>query len=253
MSWAGLVFDVSVPFFLLFRRTRPFAYLALVGFHVATARLFQLGMFPWIMSLSALLFFPPSTFRRWLQPGRPREAASEKAIDRPLLSRATLAALAVYVGVQIALPLRQFAYPGNACWTEQGYFFAWKVMLMEKNGDTELWVVDTVTRRRYLAEPREILTPYQRKVMSTQPTMILAFAHYLQRVWEPKLGHPVEVHAESFVSLNGASRRRLIDPAVDLARESDGFWPKRWILPMEGPAVAREREGAVVLPKRSEP
>lgn len=233
MSWAGLFFDLSVPFLLLFRRTRLPAYLALVGFHVVTGKLFQLGMFPWIMSLSALLFFPPETFARVVERlGFGRTASPAHPAEAPAsVSSRAMAALAIYVAVQLALPLRQFLYPGNACWTEQGYFFAWKVMLMEKNGDTEHWIVDQVTGRRTLAEPREVLTPYQKKVMSTQPTMILAYARYLGPLWEQKLGHPVEVHVDSFVSLNGARRQRLIDPSIDLSRERDGLAPRPWILP----------------------
>ncbi len=180
----------------------------------------------------ALLFFPPETFARVLarlgvRPAEPDVASSAARIETPLAL-----ALALYFAVQIGLPLRQFLYPGNACWTEQGYFFAWKVMLMEKNGDTEHWIVDTVTGRRYLAEPRDVLTPYQKKVMSTQPTMILAYARYLGPLWEQKLGHAVEVHVESFVSLNGARRQRLVDPSVDLSRQRDGLGPARWILPL---------------------
>ena len=46
MSWAGMLYDLTIPFFLLWRKTRPFAYLAVIAFHVLTALLFPIGMFP---------------------------------------------------------------------------------------------------------------------------------------------------------------------------------------------------------------
>ena len=36
--------------------------------------------------------------------------------------------------IQLLLPFRYFAYPGELFWNEQGYRFSWRVMLMEKKG-----------------------------------------------------------------------------------------------------------------------
>jgi vitamin K-dependent gamma-carboxylase len=60
--------------------------------------------------------------------------------------------------------------------------------------------------------------------------MIPAFAHELARR-ERRAGRDVAVYADVFAVLNGRPPRRLIDPNVDLARESDGLTPKAWILP----------------------
>ena len=59
-SWAGMAFDCSVVALLLRRRTRPFAFFAVVGFHLVTGMLFPIGVFPWVMIAGALLFFPPT-------------------------------------------------------------------------------------------------------------------------------------------------------------------------------------------------
>src|SRR5690606_6757465 len=59
MSWGGFLFDTSVPWLLLMRRTRPYAYVALIGFHTLVGVLFPIGMFPVIMIVAALVFFPP--------------------------------------------------------------------------------------------------------------------------------------------------------------------------------------------------
>ena len=72
-AWAGFLFDTTIAFFLLWRRTRPFAYVVVLAFHVATHLLFpRIGMFPVIMVVAALVFFDPS----W-----PRAAAAAAACE----------------------------------------------------------------------------------------------------------------------------------------------------------------------------
>ncbi|TGN01392.1 HTTM domain-containing protein [Leptospira yasudae] len=58
-SYAGLIFDLSVPFLLLNKRTRAFGYSLVLIFHFLTWKLFPIGMFPWVMVLNATLFFSP--------------------------------------------------------------------------------------------------------------------------------------------------------------------------------------------------
>ena len=37
----------------------------------------------------------------------------------------------LFLGIQFLLPLRHLLYPGNVNWTEEGFRFAWRVMLVE--------------------------------------------------------------------------------------------------------------------------
>src|SRR6478609_6807450 len=64
MSWAGFLFDTSIPWLLLVPRLRPYAYLLVIGFHTTVGLLFPIGMFPVIMVLSVLVFFSPSWPRK---------------------------------------------------------------------------------------------------------------------------------------------------------------------------------------------
>ena len=226
MSWLGAIYDLSVPFALSWRRTRPLAYAAVVFFHLITARLFQIGIFPYLMMAGSTLFFAPDWPRRALRRPGPLPTASA----RSPLRRWQVAAMSTYVALQLLAPLRHFLYPGNMLWTEQGFRFAWHVMLIEKTGSAEFTLVDRRTAVRRTIFPRTILTRAQDKAMATQPDMILAFAHELARR-ESVRGREVAVYADVLVSLNGRTPRRLIDPAVDLSREREGFAPKRWILP----------------------
>ena len=49
MSWSGAIYDLIIPFALLFGRTRKVAFFFVVFFHVFTRILFPIGMFPYIM------------------------------------------------------------------------------------------------------------------------------------------------------------------------------------------------------------
>jgi len=229
-SWCGALFDLSIVPLLSFRATRAPAYAAVLVFHVLTALLFRIGMFPWIMIVNATIFWAPSWPRRVLarmaglaSPVPPGVAGAPMQVSRSLLA-------ASYLAVQILLPLRSLLYPGNTRWTEEGFRFAWKVMLVEKAGTLDFNVEDR-SGRRYSVSPREYLTPFQARMASTQPDMILQLAHWIADDYAERAAGPVRVYADSEVSFNGRPHRRLIDPAQDLANVREGLASKPWILP----------------------
>ena len=242
MSWAGFLFDTGIPWLLMVPRLRPFAYLLVIGFHTLTGLLFPIGMFPVIMVLSALLFFSPSWPRTWwarLPPqmrarwsardarGRAPLEPSPPARQRPLW----LALGAVYCLFQVAFPLRFLAYGGSVRWHEQGMRFSWRVMVREKNGSITFVVRAPRAGRTFYVAPHQYLTRMQEREMSSQPDLILQLAHRIRDDYAAKGLGPVEVRADTWVSLNGRPIQRLIDPNVDLSQVEDGFGKADWILP----------------------
>jgi vitamin K-dependent gamma-carboxylase len=224
VSWAGFLFDTTIVLWLSWRRTRAAAYLALVGFHTLTGFWFNIGMFPFIMSAAALVFFPPDAARRWL--GRPAPAA---AATRPP-SRVVVALLVGYCALQALLPLRHLVYPGDVLWNEEGMRFSWKVMVREKHGSVTFHVTAPAGGMVQVT-PRQYLTSKQEREMAGQPDLILALAKRIAADFRARGHGDVEVRAEAWVSLNGRPPALLLDPTCDLARETDGLAPKRWILP----------------------
>jgi len=239
MSWAGAFFDLFVVAFLLWRPTRVYAYIAVVVFHAITGLLFPIGVFPIVMALSATIFFEPDWPRRFIGPPRePLDLPPDASSVGPL-QRFGFSLLALYFVVQIAFPWRQLLYPGNACWTEQGFRFSWHVMLMDKAGQVDFRVVDNRDGRTWVVYPRERLSAFQHRMMTTQPDMILSFAHHVQDEWN-RSGHPdVSVYADAWASLNGRRRQRLIDPDVDLTQQRESWAHKTWIVPLDDTPAAR--------------
>ncbi|KAA9325126.1 HTTM domain-containing protein [Hymenobacter busanensis] len=239
-SWFGALYDLTVPFFLLNRRTRPWAYVTVVVFHVLTAVLFPIGMFPYVMMVAALIFFPADWHERLLQRLRRllRLAPATDQVPVPLVygpatRQLLLLGLGAFFVVQLLLPFRYLLYPHELFWTEEGYRFSWRVMLMEKMGQVQFKVVDSQTKRAQLVNNYEHLSVLQEKMMSTQPDMMVQFAHYLRDYYARRGVHSPQVYADAYVSLNGRLGKSFIDPTVDLARITDDLRPKPWILPFD--------------------
>jgi hypothetical protein len=241
-SWFGVIYDLSIPFLLLYRRTRLVAYAAVIAFHVLTAILFPIGMFPYIMILSTLIFFPEtfhkgiihkvqSTFRPLKQLRGPQAENISKKTYKSAAGRLILPLLCLHFLIQVLLPFRFTLYPDHLFWTEQGYRFSWRVMLMEKAGNVTFYIENPANGHEIEVNNREYLTPLQEKMMATQPDMMLQFAHFLAREWERKGLDSPAVRADSYVSLNGRRSQRYIDPEVDLSKIKDSFAHKNWLLP----------------------
>ncbi|MEM6772988.1 MAG: HTTM domain-containing protein, partial [Bacteroidota bacterium] len=227
-SYAGVAYDLTIPFLLWWSRTRPLAFLAVIIFHGLTALLFPIGLFPWIMIVGSLVFFTDADYTRLL--GRFVKSPSSTARSRtvpPWL----LVVLAAYFCVQVVLPLRRFAYAENQLWTERHYRFGWNVMLAEKMGAATFTIRDPATQRRWVAYPSADLSRIQEKQMAYQPDMIWQYARHLGRRYgeEHDIALP-EVYVDVWVSFNGRPSRRYLPETLDLLTVSRSE-VYDWVLP----------------------
>lgn len=239
-SWAGMLYDTTIVGWLSWRKTRLVAYLTVVFFHGITGLMFQIGVFPLVMIGSTLVFFSAAWHQKWQQAfgagllkiwpryANPSEISTQNH-HRPA-SPVFIALLVAHFCFQLVFPWRYLLYPGNVFWTEEGYRFSWRVMLMEKAGTATFYVRDALTGREGEVINREFLNAHQEKQMAMQPDMILQFAHFLSDHYQKKGVTQPSVRAEVFVTLNGKPSRQLIDPTVDLTKIRDGWSPKTWIL-----------------------
>lgn len=241
-SWLGCLYDLTIPFWLSYRRTRLWALGAVIVFHLLTALLFPIGMFPYIMIGTALIFFPASFHQRVLNAlsrlVRPQAASPAKQVassEKHQLSigarRVSYVFFTVFFAVQLLVPLRYLAYPDELFWTEEGYRFSWRVMLMEKAGFAEFTVRDSNGYYETVNND-EFLTPLQQKMMAAQPDMIVQYAHLLRDHYRKKGLDSPQVYVDSYVTLNGRRGKPMIDPSVDLARVEDSFRHKTWVMPL---------------------
>ena len=75
--------------------------------------------------------------------------------------------------------------------------------------------------------------------MANKPDMVLLFAHHLAAQKRREGYDNVEVRAQVTSSLNGRKPQVLIDPTVDLAKQSRSILPASWIVPLTTPLEVR--------------
>ncbi len=237
-SWAGCIYDLSIGFLLWNRGSRIWAYITVVLFHGLTALLFPIGMFPYVMIVTALIFFSGDFHKSLIRKAGTLLRLPESFISpakafrfSPGTNTLLLSVFSLFFVIQLLLPMRYLLYKGELFWTEEGYRFSWRVMLIEKAGYAQFTVKDR-TGKFVVVNNSEFLTVLQEKMMSTQPDMILQYAHLLRDHFQKQGFKAPEVYIDSYVALNGRRGRMMIDPTTDLARQNESLRHKTWILPL---------------------
>ena len=249
-SWGGAIFDLFIVFILISKRWRIYGYILVVIFHIMTSLMFPIGVFPLVMIGSTLIFFSEnfhikiisfiSIFTLKLNDLKTGNTYNLKSSFKPFYK---LLFVSFFI-LQLVLPLRYLLYPGKLFWTEQGYRFSWRVMLIEKAGYAQFYIHEPIKDRKMLVENRNYLTPQQEKMMATQPDMILQFAHHISSTFKDSiiierngeiinLGKSPKVTADIKVSLFNKGSRSFIDNRINLTDEKRGFSNKSWILTYE--------------------
>lgn len=247
-AWGTIALHLIGAPLLLWRRTRMPVFLIYCAFHASNAYFFNIGIFPWLTIAATLIFFPPDwpqRLARWLlarfEDLPPLRTATPSA-TRPLPTLA-MAALAVWLGAQVALPLRSTAFPTEVRWAGDGHRFSWRMRMYDREARGGFIVSAPATGEVWSVDPLDYLTGRQTRAMLTRSDMIWQFARHLERVWAER-GHPeVEVFARIEKSLNGRAFQLFVDPDADLTAVAiHHFRPDDWVLPLHTPFGFR-REG----------
>jgi hypothetical protein len=230
--WFGCVYDLLIGFFLFNRRTVNVAYVFVIIFHAATAMFFNIGMFPYIMMTITIIFFKEEFHLKLLSGLKKIFSYTSNGVNEGTFAvkQMVLYVFMIYFVVQFALPFRYALYNGKLFWTEQGYRFSWRVMLMEKAGTAFFFVKDEKSGKEVEVDNKHYLTFLQEKMMATQPDMMVDYAKFLKEEYTKKGFLNPSVRAQSFVTLNGCGSRAFIDETVDLSAESNSFLQnKNWV------------------------
>ena len=238
-AWGGALYDLIIPFLLLNRKTRGLGFTMVVFFHLLTAILFPIGMFPYLMIFSALIFFNFQFHKKTIDglrqilniKNRKIHLIQNTSFRHSLINRVKIGSLVLFFLIQIGLPFRHMLYPGNLFWTEEGYRWSWRVMLMEKAGNAQFKIVDNASGSWFYVNNEDFLTSFQEKQMATQPDFILQYAHFLNKHFSKQDTRDFSIFVDCFVALNGRKSTRFIDPEFDLTKGYESFAHKSWILP----------------------
>lgn len=263
-SHSGFLLDLLAVPLLAWRRTRPWAFGAIVVFHLCNALMFRIGIFPWFMICATTLFFDPDWPRRILGtvsqisrralapvPGKTTGASARRlncessgGIRSPARQemrsrRLIIASAAAWFLIQFTIPFRHLLYPGDVDWTEDGQRFSWRMMLCDKTPAMRLFAIDKQTRRVTAIDPRPFLNEWQLNYMSYDPDLLVQFSQYLAAELRQTKNLDVEIHAQVFCSLNGRRPQLLVDPQIDLACQTRCLASQPWIVPLKEPLPSK--------------
>jgi vitamin K-dependent gamma-carboxylase len=245
MSYSGLLFDLLIVPLLLWRRTRLLALIGALIFNVTNSYIFEIDIFPWFMIAGTLLFFSPDWPRKTVSLLSPitKQISLAPMVSTPLTSRQRLSVglLWIYVTIQVLLPLRHHFYEGNTSWTNEGHYFAWRMLLRVnvstkyifrykcvRNGKTEYGRIDL------LPPSMDARRDWQYGVMLVIPDMILQVAHWKAERLREKGCKNIDIRAIIFIKFNGRPEKLFVDKEVNLANEPRRFiTPYPWVLPLK--------------------
>ncbi|MBC3539511.1 HTTM domain-containing protein [Rufibacter sediminis] len=231
--YGGIFFDLLIGPLLLWSRTRKWAFLLAIFFHGFNSAVFHIGIFPYLALGLCVFFFPPETIRRKFLRHKP--ALSAVPTPAPVLhmgEKSLLLLLTAHLVVQVILPMRQWWFPGNTNWTEEGHRMSWHMMLRTKSGAAYYRV--EADGNVFEEFPEKHLTPKQARTVATHPDLIWQYSQFLARkYWQ--LGYKeVKVFALTQVSLNSRPYQALVDSTVNLAAVPwQPHTPSPWVVPLQ--------------------
>lgn len=228
VTWGGLLFDALIVPALLWKPSRKIAFFFALIFHLFNSVVFQIGIFPYLSLALMVFFFDAAFIRKLCFKGAPivPETTTKIASINPVW----IWGWVLYFIVQIALPLRHHAIPGEVLWTEEGHRMSWRMMLRARYGSIQFDVIDKDTGASSSVDLSQMLTKKQRLRIAAYPDLIWQFSQRLAKEYE-HAGKDVAVYANAKVSINGRALRQFTDPRVDLAKEDwDPINSHHWIL-----------------------
>lgn len=224
-AWGGLLIDLICPFLLLWRKTKVFAMVVLVIFHVINSQIFTIGNFPLIGMILLIPFLSPRSNHAESGGDERSSTVSGKLITSSLL---------IFFAFQMLYPLRWHLWrPANPLWTEKGQRFAWMMMLREKPFYMELVFPDKELKKWIEDRPWVLpdIAPPAYLMLCQNPTFIWEYVQTIRENLEEYGWTDVAIHVIAACSLNGRPYYPLINPHVNLAEaDCPVFSMPRWIV-----------------------
>lgn len=227
IAYMGILFDLLIVPLLLFKRTRIFALIASLTFHLFNAVFLEIGIFPFFALTFALFFYEPETIRRLFLRKKPK--LEDENLSQNFYGKRIVYFLMIpYLIIQIALPLRHHFIQGDVLWTEEGHRLSWRMMLRERHGYIIIKIKNLKTDKENIYDFKKNLTKKQAHNLATKPDFIW---QYCQRIKEEYKGKPISIYVDCKNSINRKEYKTLIDPNFDMAQaEWSHFKHNKWIV-----------------------
>jgi hypothetical protein len=239
VTYAGTLFDISIGFLLLSKKTLKIGIAGVIIFNITNAILFDdINIFPFFMLMATVLFLHPDTVAKWCSKLRKQPELASQVNERTLGSKLVLTAITVFVLIQIWLPLRHFIIPSNPDWTGEGQRFAWRMKIQTRTTEEmayRVWNMDGKKIHDFDMTSRfNYLNGDQINQMQYYPEMMLDYAHFLgDQIKKLERCQNVEVRVFAKISINGNEPQLLTPMETDLYPLTwNGAGHNDWITPL---------------------
>lgn len=212
LSYAGLVFDLAIPFLLWIRPKSWYVVAPYFLFHLGNYFIFDIGEFPLVMMGAWLIYLPLAD-----RPGLSFWQLSKEVTGR---RTAWSVLLSVFFIFQLLFPLRSFLVAGDVAWHRQGYNFSWRMMVNNHEATYFQYLVHIPQLNdSYHVDFSKLLTYRQFYHAYHEPYMIWQLAQKLREdaIVKYKVTE-VEVFCKSLIRLNQHPESPLIDSRADLGK-----------------------------------
>lgn len=261
IHWFATLFDTSIVFFLIYRKTRTIATFFALAFHLMNSRLFNIGMFPFVCIVELPLFYdnnwPRSVWRKLkCSSCSSSDGSEEKVINRKrtlsfgierdeknhqcsLKEKFTTFLILIYCCVQFFLPYSHFITKGYNNWRHI-YGYSWDMMMNEWSTMlVSVKIVDHGNNKQHFMEPLAFTDSYR---WTQYPDMTYQYAQCINQNLKidfyenPKTiltSDNFSIYFDIWCSLNGRFQQRIYNPKIDiLTSDWHPFRTPSFILPL---------------------
>jgi hypothetical protein len=245
IKYGGLIFDLSIAFILLAKRTRWIGVILVVIFsYTNNSILFDdIGIFPFFMICATILFFNSEKVGNYVDAILGKKSTEttnepmESSAEAPKYKKLTVACLSIFVIFHLLFPLRHHLLTDNPEWTGIASRFSWRMKMQSRNViQFNMSLVDRATSQKFDLDGTTFVSLNQYTHMLEDPYTFVHLAKYISKklYLERGLINPI-IKAELLVEFNGMSPQYMLKPIIDLTKMSeDPFEPHPWIPDFEG-------------------
>ncbi|KAL7047289.1 hypothetical protein ACKWTF_002860 [Chironomus riparius] len=246
VHWFATIFDTSIAFFLIYKRTRIIGTLFALSFHLINSRIFNIGMFPFVCIVELPLFYennwPRNVWRKSKCSLTSDDSKNDKVMsikrtlsfskkkERSNKTRCTLKEkfttllILIYCCLQFFLPYSHFITKGYNNWRHI-YGYSWDMMMNEWSTMlVSVRVVDHGNNKQHFMEPLAFTDSYR---WTQYPDMTYQYAtcinHNLVADFHENPNSMLSsdnfsIYFDIWCSLNGRFQQRIYNPTIDLLK-----------------------------------
>jgi len=230
-SYLGLLFDLSIGFLLFFKRTRLFAFIIILLFHLTNYYLFidvgEIGLFPFLMISTIILFIDPERLNQMLKLNTKNPI---KIFNSLLLNKFILC----FLMLQFMLPFRHVLFKGQVDYNGVGQRFSWRMKIMYKEAGINYFIINKMTQEKYAVNISTMLTSRQYNNLKYFPDLIVPLAKKIKLEANDNFGiKHAKIACEYKTRFMGKNEQLLFSPKLDLSKIEPNTLTNRWLFPLK--------------------